>query len=79
MTLKNRGDNMKWYWKLIFTILTFLAVFLFYYTNSYLWKGLEMVMDGEIHTSNADTIINMVITYLATKNMIKKNLTRIYT
>lgn len=78
MTLKNRGDNMKWYWKLIFTVLTFLAVFLFYYTSSYLWKELEMVMDGEIHTSNADTIINMVITYLATKNMIKKNLTFIY-
>lgn len=69
---------MKWYIQLLWTILTCAIVFLIYNVNVLVWKTLEIYVDGYIHTSNADTIVNIVLTYLMTKNMVKECLKLIY-
>lgn len=69
---------MKWCSKFICTVLLVLAVILVYYACCDLWRTLEVALDGEIHVSNADTIVNVVITYLLTRRMIKECLELIY-
>lgn len=69
---------MKWYMKLLWTILVCVIIFLTYYESSLVWQTLEIYVDGYIHTSNADTIVNIILTYLITKDMVKECLKLIY-
>lgn len=69
---------MKWYMKLMWTLLLTIMVVLVYYTGVYLWQTLEIIIDGEIHISNADTILNILLTYLMTKKTVKECLILIY-
>lgn len=69
---------MRWYSKIFWTTLLIITVIMVYFTGCNLWQTLELAVDGEIHTSNADAIVNMFITYLITKNMLKECLVLIY-
>lgn len=69
---------MRWYSKIFWTTLSIITVIMVYFTGCNLWQTLELAVDGEIHTSNADAIVNMFITYLITKNMLKECLVLIY-
>lgn len=62
---------MKWYSKIIFLYMLGLVILLVYSCNVFLWQTLEMYIDGQVHTSNADTIVNIVLTYLLVKNNTK--------
>lgn len=63
---------MKWHTKLMLIALITVLIVLVYCASCYLWQTLEIIVDGQIHTSNADTIINILITYFITKDKIKE-------
>lgn len=69
---------MKWYIKLMWTLILGIIMILTYYTGVLLWQTLEIYVDGKIHISNADTIVNILLTYLMTKNLVKECLVLIY-
>ena len=69
---------MKRYIRFIFTVVLFLAVVELYLILSFLWRVLEVIVDGAIHTSNADTIINIFMTYLLSKNTVTRCIKALY-
>jgi len=79
LILKSKvGEKMKWYMKFIWTLLIIAMVILVYYSGVFLWQTLEICLDGEVHISNADTVVNIVLTYLITKNTVIKCLKLVY-
>jgi hypothetical protein len=69
---------MRWYMKLFWTLMVLSVVVLVYFCNVVIWQTLEIYIDGDIHTSNADTIVNIVLTYFMTKEYVKRCFKLIY-
>lgn len=69
---------MKWYTKLCWTLMVLWVVVLVYFCDDMIWKTLEIYIDGDIHISNADTIVNIILTYFMTKEYVKRCFKLIY-